>query len=413
MIVVKKKYDVLILFLFFYPDPVTAARLSYQMAQDLVKKGLKVRVLCGMSKKGEATKAETINGIDIRRLTYIQLPKTSKIGRLINYFSFILAVIVNWPRLTSNKCTIVYSDPPILPLIASVNKSLFKNKYIFVCNDIYPDIALTLGQIKKNSFIHNVMNKVNKRVDNNVDRIIALSHDMKNYILKTRQKIADHQITVIPNWYDNHGTNVLEVVKDSALAELKQMYSMIILYSGNMGIAQDVQTIIETAKALKDQKEVLFIFTGNGKKGEYVESEIKNHQLNNIRLYGFLTGVNHIDMLKIADVHVISLVKGVEGMAVPSKTYSYMSIGRPLIAIMDEETDIAKDINRHDLGCVLKSGDIKKFSDYIMYLLNNKQEIAEIGKRVRHVFNNNYTREISTTKYYEVVKEIIADAPFR
>lgn len=410
LVSLRKKYDVLVLCLFFHPDQVTASRLCYEMVQDLVAKGLKVRVLCGFSKNYETEKpvprVETINGIDVRRMRYIQLPRSSKIGRLINYFSFLFTVIINWPRLINNKCTIVYSDPPILPLVTSINKSIFKIKYIFVGNDIYPDIALATEKIRENSFIHKMMNRVNNRMSKNVDQIVALSHDMKDYILDNRKAIASNQVTVIPNWYDHGGTDVSKVIRDTEIAELRKKYSMIILYSGNMGIAQDIQTIINVAKGLKNNKEIIFIFTGNGQKVEHLKSEIVNHQLDNVMFYDFLVGSKYIDMLKIADVHVISLMDGVEGMAVPSKTYSYMSVGRPIVAIMSDHTDIAKDIRRYNLGCVLQSGEVEKFSEYIIFLLDNKVEVEEIGKRVRNVFNNNYTRKISTTKYYEVIKEI-------
>ena len=406
-----KKYDVLILCLFFYPDQVTASRLACELAHDLVAKGLKVRVLCGLSKNDvteiPAPKKETIDGIEIRRLKYIQLPRTSKLGRIINYFSFFLSVVFNWPRLLNNKCTIVYSDPPILPLVASINKSLFKVKYLFVSNDIYPDIALATKQIKENSFIHKMMNKVNRRMDKNVDQIVALSHDMKAHILRTREKISEEKITVIPNWYDHRHINFEDRVREVEIVKLREVFPLIVLYSGNMGIAQDLHTILETAKVFKENRDVLFVFTGNGKHADMVKSEIEKHQLTNAKFYDFLTGTTYTDMLKAADAHIVSLMEGLEGMAVPSKTYSYMSVGKPLIAIMADHTDIAKDIVTNDLGCVLQQGEIEKFSEYILYLLHNKAEIEKIGKRVREVFNENYTREMSVNKYYEAITEII------
>jgi len=407
-----KKYDVLILCQFFHPEVVSSAILPFETAEDLVKKGLNVKVLCGMPKnkrrEEKPLSKETINGIEIKRLKYAQLPKASKIGRLINYFSFLFAIILNWPRLINNKCTLVYSNPPVLPVITSINKGLFKVKYIFVSYDIYPDIALMTKQIKQNSFLHKLMNSINNRVDRNADRIIALSHDMKTYILKNRRGFDDSKITVIPNWYDNNGLDVLSEIEDDEIVALRKKYSLIILYSGNMGIAQDIQTIIDVAKSSKNNKEILFIFTGSGQKVEHLKSEIHNYQLNNVKFYKFLTGAKYIDMLKASDMHVITLINGLEGMAVPSKTYSYMAVGRPIIALMNDNTDIAKDIKLHNLGCVIKSGNVEKFLDYIRYLQNNKTEIEKIGKRVRNVFSENYTREMCTAKYYEVIAKTIA-----
>jgi len=408
-----KKYDVLILCQFFYPEHVSTATLPYEMAEDLVKKGLTVRVVCGYPNrnddKGKLPKRENINGIEIRRLNYTQLPKASKIGRLINYFSFMIAVILRWRLLINNKCIIVYSNPPVLPLITAINKKLFKVKYIFVSYDIYPDIALVTKQIKENSFIHRMMSRVNRQMDKTVDKVISLSNDMKDYILKTRKSISADRIEVIPNWYDNndmdaHGS---DDIINNELILLKEKYSLIILYSGNMGIAQDMETILKTAKYMKRNKDVLFIFAGNGQKADKIKEEINESKLSNVRFYDYLLGQDYINILKISDVHIISLVDGITGMAVPSKTYSYMSIGRPLIAIIAENTDIAKDINNYKLGCTLNTNDVDKFANYISYLEENKSEVVKIGNRVVEVFNKKYTRKISTTKYYELIKELI------
>jgi glycosyltransferase involved in cell wall biosynthesis len=159
---------------------------------------------------------------------------------------------------------------------------------------------------------------------------------------------------------------------------------------------------------MKNNEDVLFVFTGNGQKVNQIKSEINNSKLDNIRFYDYLEGQDYIDMLNVADVHVISLVEGIAGMAVPSKTYSYMAIGRPLIAILPEHTDIAMDIMNYELGCVVNTNNIDKFVSYVDYLLKNKNEVVLIGNRVLEVFNDNYTREKSTDKYYELIKEIIS-----
>jgi len=405
-----KKYDVLILCQFFYPEKGSSALLPYETATDLASKGLKVKVVCGYSKenaKSRIPKKETIDGIQIRRIKYIHLSKASKLGRLINYFSFILSVIFHWPLLVRNKCTIVYSSPLVLPLIASINKSLFKINYIFVCYDLFPDIAMMTKQITERGFTHKLMLRINRRMDNNVNKIVALSNDMKEYILKTRKNLTEDRVVVIPNWYDDKNINRSEKILNDEIRILRSKYKLIILYSGNMGICQDVETLLMAAKQFKSNKDVLFVFSGYGQKEERLKAEVLKCNLSNVKFYDFLKGQKYIDMLKAADAHVISLVSGVEGMCAPSKTYSYMAIGRPLIAIMNENTDVAKDIYDHQLGYVVEPGDHKKLSEYIIYLSENKEEVNRIGNRVLDVFNANYTRGISTDKYYQIIKDII------
>lgn len=405
-----KKYDVLILCRFFKPDKITAANLAYETAADFVKKGLKVRVVCGRTKMDDndvkLLKKETIDGIDVRRLSYWQLPKSSKIGRIMSYLSFFFAIIFNWNLLRKTRCLLVYSDPPIMPIIAALNRKIFKVKFIFVSYDIFPDIPIATGHIKENSLICKAMIQTNNFVDKHVDKIIALSGEMKDYVLETRKYISEEKIDIIPNWANSQDSQLSNNVNEELL-KLREKYKMIVLYSGNMGIAQDMDTILQSAEKLVDNPDILFVFTGNGQKSVQIKELVSTKNLKNVQMYDYLLGDDYTDMLKIADVHVISLIEGIAGKAVPSKTYSYMAIGRPLIAILPEYMDIAQDIIQNSLGIAVSSGNIVNVIDYIYYLLDEKDEITSTGQRVLNVFNEKYIRSINTKKYYEIVNEML------
>lgn len=406
-----KKYDVLLLCQYFYPEYHSTAVLPYELAEDLSVKGLRVGAISGYPKEytkvESVAKKETVKGIDITRLKYLQLSRRSKVGRLINFFSFMSSVFFHWPLLTNTKCIIVYSNPPVLPLITALNKKLFKVKYIFVSFDIYPDVAVVTGQIKENSFLYKVMKRVNKVVDKTADRIVALSCDMKRYILNSRQEVQEEKVIVIPNWYDDSDIDFSQKIKSENLINLRTRYKLIVLYSGNMGICQDMDTIFNVAKKMKDREDICFVFTGHGLHKERMEAEVREDEMSHVKFFGFLLGDEYIEMLKIADCHVVSLEKGVEGISVPSKTYSYMSVGRPLIGIMDEETDIAKDIINHELGVVISQKDERRLEEYISFLYLNPEMIEEKRLKIRDVFLEKYTRKTCTSNYYEMIKEVI------
>jgi len=406
-----KKYDVLILCRFFKPDQIIAADLAYETATDLLKKGLRVTIVCGKTKTRHVGKEvpleEIIDDVEVKRLNYLQFPKSSKVGRIASYLTFVFAVLFNWRVLRQTKCIIVYSDPPILPVIVALNKKIFKVNFIFVSYDIFPDIPIATKHVKEKSIACQMMRASNDFVDKNVDKIVALSNDMKSHILNSRKYISADRITVIPNWSTLDTVNSSKEIRNNEIKALREQFEIIVLYSGNMGIAHDMDTILGAAKQLRNNENILFIFAGTGQKADQVKAEIDNSRLTNVRLYGYLEGQDYIDILRVADVHVISLIGGIAGMIVPSKTYSYMSIGRPLIAIMPDHTDIAIDINNYELGCVVEANDVDKFVNYVTYLLKNKDEVSRIGNRVLEVFNAKYTRKSSTMKYYELVKDIV------
>jgi len=137
----KKKKDVLFLCQYFYPEYVSSATLPFDTALSLSREGLSVGALCGYPKEynllNKVPLKETYENIEIRRLKYIQLKRSNFIGRIINYFSFTLAVMLHFFELQKYKAIIVYSNPPILPFIAALANKFFGTKVIFVSYDIY------------------------------------------------------------------------------------------------------------------------------------------------------------------------------------------------------------------------------------------------------------------------------------
>ena len=132
--------DVLFLCQFFHPENVSSATLPFDTAEHFVKCGLKVGALCGYpkeySKEKNIPNKETVSGINIKRIKYIQVGRKNTLGRLVNFFSFTLSTFFHIAILRKCRCVIVYSNPPILPLVAVLAKKLFKTKLVFVAYDV-------------------------------------------------------------------------------------------------------------------------------------------------------------------------------------------------------------------------------------------------------------------------------------
>ncbi|MGL4362379.1 MAG: glycosyltransferase family 4 protein [Cellulosilyticaceae bacterium] len=405
-----KKKDVLILCQFFYPEYVSSATLPFEMARGFVKEGMEVDVICGYPKEyalGKVVhKKEVVEGVGITRIKYIQLDSKKKLTRLVNFLSFLVSMTTKIMKLRKYKNVIVYSNPPVLPIIPALTKKLFGFNLVFVAYDIYPEVAILLGAIQEGSAIDKITNKVNKVLYKNTTKIVALSQEMKEYIIKNKPYITDEKVEVIPNWY----TDKLELqdmkICNQKFKNLKASGKTIVLYSGNMGMAQDMDTIINTAKQLKDDKNIHFMLVGHGCKLNDLRVQIEKESLDNIEVYEFLHGTEFTDVLKIADAYIISLEKGIEALSVPSKTYSYMSVGRPLLAIMSETTDIAKDICDNNIGFVIEQGNIEKMIESIKIIKEDKQLVEEMSKRCRRVYEEKYTDKICINKYIEMINKL-------
>src|SRR5699024_4173252 len=200
-----KSKDIVIMCQFFYPEYITSALLPYQTAEYLTSNGISVDVLCGYPQEyvsnnvKKIKRNENLHNISIHRVKYLQLSRKNKILRLVNYFSFVLSMFSQLPRIRKYKSIIVYSNPPILPLIAILSNKLFGTEIIFVCYDVYPEIAEKTKILSPNGLISKFMNQINNQLFKRATAVIALSEDMKLFLTKNRN-IRPDKIVVIPNW---------------------------------------------------------------------------------------------------------------------------------------------------------------------------------------------------------------------
>lgn len=408
----REKREVLILCQFFYPEHVSSATLPKEMAEDMVDAGLGVDVLCGYPTEyydGEKKLPEKdmYKGINITRVRYLQLDRINKVGRLINYFSFVASIAIRWPKLLRYKCLIVYSTPPLLPLIPALASKFFGKRFVFVAYDVYPDMAVLLKSIRKGSIIEKIMNLTNKIVYKEAEKVVALGHEMKQYMLKKALVKNQEKVEVIPNWYDQGKITVSSEIRNKDIADLRKPGKFIVLYSGNMGICQDMKTIMDCILLLKKKENMLFIFTGHGNKVEEMKQIVEDNRLKNVRFYGFLLGSDYSDMLKIADVYLVSLERGIEGMGVPSKTYSYLAAGRPVLAIMSDDTDVSRDLRTYSAGYSFRQGDVEGLAQAIENMAADHHACEAMGNNARQMFIENYDRSICTNKYITLVRNII------
>ena len=402
----KKSRDILFLCQFFYPEYISSAQLPFDTVKALQKEGFTVDVLCGYPHEyldgKDIPVLEEIDGLHIRRLKYIQTGRAGFLGRLINYFSFTFMVLLNLFRTARYRAVVVYSNPPILPWIASWAKVLFGTKLIFVSYDLYPEVATVTNTLREGNIICRLMNHINKCVYRRADHVVALSAEMKEFILQNRDTSRD-KVTVIPNWYRDQGERT-DIQQDNRFRETVNG-RFVVSYFGNMGTMQDMDTILGAIRLLKDDPEICFLFAGHGNKMEKLKEIVEQEQISNITIHKFLHGKDFEDALAISDCAFVSLEKGATGLCVPSKTYSYMMQGIPLLAVMDE-CDIVRDIEK-GAGLWVRNGESEKLADAIRSLQSDPGQQKKMRQTCREIYLNHYTTEICTNKYVTLFRQLL------
>lgn len=398
----EKKKDILFLCQFFYPEYVSSATLPYDTALALKEAGFRVDALCGYPYKYHREESvplrETVNGMEIHRLKYLCDQKKGKLSRLVSFFSFTVSAFFQLKEMAKYRSVIVYSNPPVLPWVAACAKRLFGTKLVFVAYDLYPEAAVRTGTIKEKSLLSQVMKPINNAVFRSADAVVALSGEMRDFLIKHRP-VSPDRVLVIPNWYSDQGKrgNCQEDNPFRKLADGR----FVVSYFGNMGTAQDMQTILDTVRILKEEP-VMFLFAGHGNKMRELRRIVEAEGLTNVVIRDFLHGREFQEALESSDGALVSLERGLTGLCVPSKTYSYMMQGIPLLAIMDEG-DIVSDIEQ-GAGCWVRNGESGKLADAIRHMRENPEVCRSMAEACRRLYLEKYTTEICTGQYVELFR---------
>lgn len=398
-----KTKDVVFLCQFFYPEYITSALLPFQTATYLAGKGMSVTAICGYPKEylkdgGNVPKNEVVNSINIKRIKYLQLERGNMIYRMINYLSFVFMMFLQLPEIGKHRLVVVYSNPPILPLIALLAKKIYKTKIVFVSYDVYPEIAIETQILSKQSISTKFMSWLNSRFFKLTDLIVALSNEMRTKLIKTRP-IRSEKVTVIENWATEESNYKKNHYDDKKY--------ITITYLGNMGIPQDFETIIDGLKdpRIKNNPKVKFIFAGHGNQKEKIKNEIKKHKISNVEILDYLSGVEYEQLVGNSDVFILSLKKELTGLAVPSKFYTYLLMNKYILSIISKETDIAKYTDEYRIGSSIDNGDIESFVRSILSLIENP-DLLNIEETI---YKDHFNKTIQLEKYYDKLSKLIKE----
>ena len=343
------KRDILFLCQFFYPEYNSSATLPFDTARHLAQSGYSVGALCGYPREyntsGEVPVREMKDGVSIRRLHYMQLNRRSKLGRLINYFSFTLSVLLHILEIKDYQAVIVYSNPPVLPIAAIWANRLFKTKIIFVSYDVYPEVAYASGSLREGSTVSSVMQRINRSLFQRAESVVALTDEMREYLLDHRPELSADRIVTISNWAHEATAGS----KSVARAELGYTdEDFIVAYFGNIGICQDETALIQAMDQLADYKNIKFLIAGHGNKMPSVRQAAE--RLPNVRICDFLTGTAFEHAVAASSCGIVSLEQGLTGMCAPSKYYSYLQGGLPILAVAEQNSYLSKEALHSEIG---------------------------------------------------------------
>ncbi len=299
-------------------------------------------------------------------------------------------------------CIFLASTPPIQGVLGAMLKKLRNRPFIYNLQDIFPDSLAGTGLAKKGGILWKVGRVIENFTYQNSDKIIVISQDFKKNIMA--KGVPVEKIEVIYNWVDENAVHPV-AKEDNLLFEEFGLSrdKFTIVYAGNLGNAQNISIIVEAAKQLPDIQFALF---GTGGLEDELRTRIMKEQISNIFLNPLQPFARVSQVYSLGDACIVSCKAGLGGSAMPSKTWSIMSCGRPVVASFDEG-ELKDILESNNCGVFSHAGNVQEFVDAIKSLARNPSRCIEMGNNARQFILDNLTKEVGTKKYVEIIRSVV------
>jgi glycosyltransferase involved in cell wall biosynthesis len=317
---------------------------------------------------------------------------------MLNYLAFILLSTVRVLRLPKPDCLVLTTVPPVSLCVGVLVRRLRRVPVVYIIEDLYPDILFASGLLRRESLWGRALSRIYGRWMRQMTATIVLGDYMKRRVLAAYPDLVERSIHPIHNWQDG---DVLYPIARNASAGSPVVFR----YSGNLGTAHDFATMMSAARRLRDDAGIRFEFIGRGKHLEFIEQEIKDGELAQCRVQDYVPQAQLNESLNQADVCLVTLARGYEGLIVPSKIYGIMAVGKPALYIGPPFGEIPDLIRRHSIGWVVEPGDENQLVKVILEAAQDPSLRNSYGANARRAFEAFYERKIATAKYLRVFQD--------
>lgn len=344
---------------------------------------------------------EEWNGIKIYRSKIFPRGKGS-IRLMLNYISFVIfcSIKVLFIKEKFDKIFVYEPSPVTVGLPAIVASRKMKVPYYFWVQDLWPESLAAAGGLK-NKYILSFFNKITKVIYKNAEKILVQSKGFKSYIIK-QGNFSEKLI-----YYPNSAEKLYKPVEstDQYLSQLPLGFKLI--FAGNLGEAQGIDTLIEAARIVKDSGiEVNWVFLGDGRQKNYYLNEVKNKGLADIFFFlGAFAPDEMPHFFSCADALIVSLKKNkIFALTIPSKLQSYLACGKPILASLEGEG--AKVVEESKTGFVSLPENSKLFAENVIKFYNLSAESKiEMRENALDYFKKEFEREMLIDKLIEIINK--------
>lgn len=395
---------ILLLNQYFPPDTSATAKMAATVVNAISKRH-EVTVLAGRPSYDPDEyypfaflRRDQRNGITVERVGSTAYPRHQMRRRVANYLSY---VSLATPRALAVKADIVLAmtDPPFAGIVGARIARMKGVPFVYNIRDLYPDMAIGGDIVRPKGWVA-IWEKMHRAALRQAAKVIVLGEDMRVRVIG--KGVEPSRVVVIRD-----GTSIpthFPPADHPAIREIRGSAEFVVLHAGNLGFYGAWSTLLDAARILP-QNGIRLVFIGDGANRDQLEESNQGCPI--VRFLPFRP-VNEIPcVMAAADVHIITIRRGLGGVVVPSKMYSILAAGRPILAVAPEDTDVARIVRHEDCGMVVDPDKPDDLAAAIQKLKRDPVLLEAMGQRARKA-SEKYSRENELQKFVSVLEETAA-----
>lgn len=389
----------------YWPDAEATGQLLTELCEDLAEE-FSVTVLAGQPNQNPRGDLFVKNGreercgVIIERVRNSQFAKRSLFGKLLNFLSFLWWAFRRCGRIHNVDVVVCETDPFLLPLLAVWLRRRTGCKVVFYLQDIYPDIAVAVGKAREGLVVRTIR-RLLRWCYRQGDAVVVLSEDMRERMLSWGGISAD-KLHVVPNWVD---TDDVYPVKSGNgwRKEYNPHDRFVVMYSGNLGLSQDLRLVIDAAERLRDEADLEFLIVGDGAQKRALTAMAEEKGLSNVRFLPYQPREQLAESLSAADLHLLPIRADALACLMPSKLYGILASGTAVLSAAPAGSELARLVEEERIGYNIDPYTADGLSRKIREILNDRQDAIDRGARGRRLAEARFDRRENVEQFRDVI----------
>ncbi len=319
--------------------------------------------------------------VTLERVGSTSFHRGRMIARAANYFSYLGFAFLRALFLRPKPdLLLVMTDPPPAPAVGALLAKVLRVPMVYNIRDFHPDMLLAAGVVQENALIRG-WDRMHRWAMRQARLIIVLGEDMRRRVLE--KGIDPEKVVVVRDGAVPFDLETPPSPDHPVIREIRGDRRFVVVHAGNLGFAGAFDTLLEAAALLQDDEDIGMVFVGEGALKPRLQQKAREMGLSNVRFLPYFPYEQVPYVLSAPDVHIVTMKPGLSGLVVPSKLYPILMAGKPVLAAVPEDSDIALLVRRHNFGRVVHPRDPRQIAEAIREMARQPQALAQMSERAR------------------------------